>query len=228
MKTAFILGALLAALASRQEPAEETAADLDKHVEESLQTKVAVAGGLTLPMMFYMLAVNGDVDLHCYVDPIALPKIDDLKTKFLGEVPLTEVLAAILKPKSLVHMAWQGILVITDEKGRKALVEGEGSGLTPKALAGHSELSKKLDKVYTFAWNAVEPQEALKEFAKQSGVSIESAALKGLELKIEQRGMLSPKKTTLRGALGCLARTTGITYEITKDGGLVAKKPAKK
>jgi len=158
MKSALFAGALLAALASRQEPAQETAADLDKHVEESLQTKVAVAGGLTLPLMFYMLDVNGDVDIDCYVDPIALPKIDEVKTKFAGEIPLKEVLAAALKPKSLVHLAWQGVLVITDEKGRKALVEGEGSGLTSKALSGHAELSKKLDAVFTFDWNAVEPR----------------------------------------------------------------------
>jgi len=59
-------------------------------------------------------------------------------------------------------------------------------------------------------------------------VPIESGALKGLEIKIEKRGMLSPKKTTLRGALSFLARTTGITYEITKAGGLIAKPPPRK
>jgi len=228
MKPAFILGAVLAALASRQESEPKSAADLDKHARESLQKKVAVAKGLALPELFFILGISGKLDIECYVDPIAVPKVDEVTTSFWGEAPLGEVLEKSLKPKGLFHHIWQGIVVITDEKGQKAFQDTDWTGLTQKPLSEHAALKKKLETPFVFEWNAFEPQEALKEFAKQSGVAISADALKGLEIKIEKRGMLSPSRTTLWGALVCLARTTGITYEISKDGGVVAKRPPPK
>jgi hypothetical protein len=218
---------VLESLAFRQDPPEETAADLDKQARDSLQTKAAVLKGLTLPLLFYMLHTSGDVDIQCYVDPIAIPKIDEVTTSATEESPLEEILQKALKGKSLLHQVWQGIVLITDEKGRKAFEDIEWTGLTRKSLGEHAGLAKKLESVFTFKWNAFEPQEALKEFARVSGVEISADGLKGLKIKIEQRGMLSPSHTTLRGALACLARTTGITYEISKDGALVAKPPPK-
>jgi hypothetical protein len=226
MKSTLIAGALLAVLASHQEQVPETAADLDKRARETLQKKVVVLKNMTLPMFFYMLASNGDAAFECYADPVAIPKLDEVKTSVEGEAPLEEIIEKSLKAKGLVHFVWQGIVVLTDEKGRKAFQETDWTGLTRKATGG--DFLKKLDTVSTFEWDAFKPQEALKEFAKQSGVPINPDALKGLEIKIEKRGMLSPDRTTLRGALVCLARTTGITYEIDKDGALIAKPPAKK
>src|SRR6266850_2303062 len=172
MKVAFILSALMAALASRQETAPETAADLDKRARESLQKKVVVVKDMTLPLFFFMLASNHEKDFECYVDPVAIPKVDEVRTSFTGEAPLDEVLEKSLGVRGLLHYVWQGIIVITDEKGRKAFRDADWTGLTQKALREHAKLSKKLEAAYTFEWNAFEPFEALKSFAKTSGVAI--------------------------------------------------------
>ena len=226
MKLAFLAGALVAALASRQDPPQETAADLDQRAAESLKTKVPVVKGLTLPMLFFM---NEELhDIQVYADPVAIPKMDDIKTAFDGEVSLDEVLDKTLKAKGLLHLVWQGMVVMTDEKGRKAIQEADWTGLTQKGLKEHSELAKKMNSAFIFKYDAYEPREALKEFSKVSGVAIKTDALAKLEVKREKRGMISPDRTTFWGALVCLARTTGITYEFSKDGGLVAKPPPKK
>jgi len=230
MAAGLVAGTLLAALASTQDPPPQSAADLDKRAKESLQKKVSLAGieGLTLPELFFMFATANDEDIEIYVDPVAVPKLDDLKISFAGEAPLDEVLKKSLKEKDLLHHVWQGIVVITNEKGRKALQETDWAGLSQKVLREHAELSKKLDTPYTFQWSPFEPQEALKQFAEASGVAINADALAGFDLKKEKRGLLSARRTTLRGALVCLARTTGITYEVSKNGALVAKLPPKK
>jgi len=160
MKTAFLLSAFLAVLASRQDPPKETAADLDKRATDSLQRKVPVVKGLTLPMLFFM---NKELhDVRCYADPVAITKLDDIKTAFEGEVSLNEVLQKTLKAKGLLHLVWQGIVVLTDEKGRKAFEQTDWTGLTEKALQDHPDLAKKLDTPLTVEWDVYKPQDSLK------------------------------------------------------------------
>lgn len=227
MRAAIIVGALLTSLAARQDPPPETADDLDKRARETLQKKVVVVKNTTLPMFFFTHAIDG-LKIELYVDPVAVPKVDDVETSFDGEAPLDEVLERTLKGKGLVHFVWHGTVVITDDKGRKAFQEADWTGLTQKQLKEHPELAKKMNTACTFKWDAYEPREALKEFAKVSGVAIKTDALAKLEVKRERRGMISPDRATLWGALVCLARTTGITYEIAKDGSLIATPPPKK
>ena len=227
MKAILLVAVVLAAPASRQEPEKKGAADLDKHAREQLQKEVSVLQDLTLPMFFFMLDTNEEADLEYYVDPVAIPKLDDVKTTFTGEGTLDEILEKTLKEKSLLHHVWQGIVFITDEKGRKALQDLDWTGLTKKSLEKHAELSKKLETAFAFKWDAYEPREALKEIAKQSGIAIQADALANMKVKREKRGLLSPRRTTPLGALWCLARTTGVTYEVSQSGGLVAKPPRK-
>jgi hypothetical protein len=218
---------MAAALAALQDPAPETGEDLDKHARKSLQAEVAVVKDLTLPMFFYMHAVGGDLDVECYVDPVAVPKIEAVKTsvEFVGS--LEEALEKNLKGPGLLHFVWQGILVITDEKGRKAFLEADWTGLSQKQVKERPDLAKKLNRAFTFKWDAYQPREALKEFAAVSGVAIKTDSLGDVKVERERRGMIAPKRTTLWGALVCLARTTGITYEFAKDGSIVARPPKK-
>ena len=225
MKSTLLLAVGLAALASRQEPPAETAEDLDKRARTSLQVKAAVVKGLTLAILFFM---HRDIDVEVYVDPVAVPKVDEVKTSFDGEAPLDEVLEKTLKAAKLVHFVWHGIVVITDEKGRKAFQETDWTGLSEKGLKEHPELLKKMNTAFTFKWDAYSPREALKEFSKVTGVAINSDGLARYLAWREERGMIAPARTTLWGALVCLARTLGITYEISKAGGLIAKPPPKK
>src|SRR5688572_6493525 len=210
-----------------QEEKPQTAEDLDKRMRGVLKLEVSLIGKMALPMVLFMFETDHDANLECYADPAAVPDPAKVTVNFTGTAALEDALKAGLKESKLVHFVWQGVLVITDEKGREAFTEAAWLGFTSKDLKTHETLSKKLMTPGDFAWSPDKPDETLAEFAKKSGVTIDTAALKGVELKKEGRGMLSPGSTTLWGALAFFSRTTGVRFQITKEGGLAAKPPPK-
>jgi hypothetical protein len=224
---ALVTAAILFTPLLLQDEKARTADDLDERMRGVLKLEISVIGKMALPMVLFMFESNHDANLECYADPAVVPDPAKVTVNLSGPASLENALKAGLKESKLVHFVWQGVLVITDEKSRQAFKEAAWIGFTAKDLKAHETLSRKLMTPADFEWSPDKPDETLAEFAKKSGVTIDAAALKGVELKKEGRGMLCPGSTTLWGALAFFSRTTGVRFEITKEGGLAAKPPVK-
>jgi hypothetical protein len=144
-----------------------------------------------------------------------------------GKDTMLEVLKKNLKVVDLVPVACDGVLVVTTAKGVAQFKDTEWSGLTAQALAPHAALRQKLDTVYDFDWSPFDPRKGLEVLSKKAGVAVDLDRLSGEQARNPDKQLLYPRKVALRTALLCLARVTGISYEIRKDGTLTANPPKK-
>ena len=144
-----------------------------------------------------------------------------------GKDTMLEVLKKNLKAVNLIPIAWDGVIVVTTAKGAPPFKDTEWCGLTAKALAPHVALREKLDTVYDFDWSPFDPRKGLEILSKKSGVAVDAGRLTGDETRNPDKHLLYPRKVALRTALVCLARVTGITYEVDRDGKLAALPPKK-
>jgi hypothetical protein len=216
---------LLLALA----PAQESSKDSTRQIEQLLARKFDWGAEQTDLTLYLHTIVGFYCDaLEFYIDPVAVP--DPAGTYFTLEasprISIGEALTRDLKPKGLRLVIWEGIVVITNEKGKAAFEKPDWSGLSEKVLEGRRDLSQKLGATCDFKICPFDPRKALEQLSRISDVSIDAEQI-GEEAASGKRGrLLYPAKAKLRAALICLSRATGITFQVT-DKGLLAVPPQK-
>lgn len=210
-----------------QDPAKQ----LDKEVETLLDTKVGVdMRDALLEHFIAFIEPLFDLKVPFYIDPVEVKKPDEILINATAAGALRDILKESLKTKDLVYRVWNGAIVVTTEKGMKDFEKPEWSGLSLKEIEGRKDkdLGGKLGAVHEFDWSPFDPKKALEVLSKASGLAIDTAGIDSMKPAEENKHLLYPRKTTLYGALVCLSRTTGITFEATKDGRLVARLPKPK
>jgi len=169
--------------------------------------------------------------LQFFIDPIAAPEPDNLRftVKATPGVTVGEALTRDLKTKGLRLAIWEGIVLITTDKGKDDFEKPDWSGLSAKALEGRRELSEKLKVFCDFRICPFDPKKALELLSKTSEVPIDASRISE-EPPSKHRGQpLHPGKAGLRAALICFSRATGITFEVTEKGlAAVPRKPSER
>lgn len=207
--------------------AQDKGNDPDKALKERLAQTVSMSfDHVPLQELVRFVEEFSGEELPFFLDPVEV-KADSIFVSVAASASLDEILKQELGKQGLIHLVWNGIVVVTTAKGAKNFENVDWCGLAAKKLEGRMELSRKLGEVCEFDWSPYDPKKALEVLSKAGKVSIDASALSGDLAQEEKKDLLYPKKTTLRGALVCLSRATGITFEIAGDG-LVAKPPKTK
>jgi hypothetical protein len=219
---AFVLAAALDA------GAQEKVGDLEKALDKTLSMRldtsmenVALEDYISLLETFLQKKIAFFIDAAEVQDPSAIVITSD------GKDTMFEVLKKNLKSVDLVPVPWDGVIVVTTAKGAAQFKDADWCGLGAKALAPHAGLRGKLDAVTDFDWSPFDPRKGLEVLSTKSGVAIDASRLSGDEARNPDKHLLYPRRVALRTALVCLARVTGITYEVGKDGTLKALPPKK-
>jgi hypothetical protein len=174
------------------------------------------------PLTGYLSIIESNYceGLQFFIDPIAAPEPDKLRftVRATPGVTVGEALTRDLKTKGLRLAIWEGIVLITTEKGKEDFEKPDWSGLSAKALEDRRNLLEKLNVSWDFRVSPYDPKKALELLSKTSEVPIDASRIPE-ESSSKRRGqLLHPAKVSLRVALLCLSRATGITYEVTEKG----------
>jgi hypothetical protein len=204
---------------------------LNEHVEQRLLAVRMSVSFKDVPLTQWAAFVESMVGeaLPFYIDPAEVKEPDKVTISASeNDKAAGDVLKSSLATRGLAHRIWNGVIVVTTEKGAKEFDKPDWCGLDLKALADRKALVAELNTAHTFEWSPFDPRKAVEVLAKESGVAIDAGALASMKPSEENEYLLFPRKTTLFGALACLSRSTGITFEATKDGKLVARPPKEK
>jgi hypothetical protein len=208
--------------------AQEKVGDLEKALDKTLSMRLDTSmENVALEDYVSLLETFLGKRIAFFIDTAEVPDPSLIVITSDGKDTMLDVLKKNLKAVNLVPIAWDGVIVVTTEKGAAPFKDTEWCGLTAKALAPHAALRQKLETVYDFDWSPFDPRKGLEVLSKKSGVAVGVDRLTSDEAKNPDKHLLYPRKVALRTALVCLARVTGITYEVGKDGTLTAL-PAKK
>jgi len=194
----------------------------EKKIQELLNRKFDWNATEGFDLSSYVSIVQGFYceGLQIFMDPVAVPEPARLTFVLKASDGLTvgEALNRDLKSKGLRFVIWEGIVVITTDKGKEDFEKPDWSGLSVKALEGRRGLSEKLNAPCDFRISPFDPKKALELLSKTSEVPIDATRIPE-ELPSKYRGrLLHPAKASLRVALICFSRATGITFEATEKG----------
>jgi hypothetical protein len=208
--------------------AQEKVGDLEKALDKTLSMRLdSSMENVPLEEYISFLETFLQKKLACFIDAAEVRDPSQIMITSDGKDALLEVLKKNLKTVDLVPLPWDGVVVVTTAKGAAQFKDTEWCGLSAKALAPHAELRQKLDTVFDFDWSPFDPRKGLEILSKKSGVAVAADRLSGDDAKNPDKHLLYPHRVALRTALVCLARVTGITYEVGKDGTLKALPPKK-
>jgi hypothetical protein len=208
--------------------AQEKVGDLEKALDKTLSMRLdSSMENVPLEEYISFLETFLQQKLACFIDTAEVRDPSQIMITSDGKDTLLEVLKKNLKTVDLVPIAWDGVVVVTTARGAAQFKDSDWCGLSVKALAPHAGLRKSLDTVFDFDWSPFDPKKGLEILSKKSGVAVDASRLSGDEARNPDKHLLYPRKVALRTALVCLARVTGITYEVGKDGTLTALPPKK-
>jgi len=208
--------------------AQEKVGDLEKALDKTLSMRIdSSMENVALEDYISFLETFLQQKLACFIDTAEVRDPSQILITSDGKDTLLEVLRKNLKTVDLVPITWEGVVVVTTAKGAAQFKDADWCGLSAKALAPHAGLRKILDTVFDFDWSPFDPKKGLEILSKKSGVAVDASRLSGDDAKNPDKHLLYPRKVALRTALVCLARVTGITYEVGKDGTLTALPPKK-